>query len=143
MTPERIARQAQKRQDRRGRNLIGKILRAEQRQKALIELGKTVITTKDKEGVEHYSFPPAPPAMPSISRLSHIAAKTRKLAVPRKNRLTFKVEHTEALTEDASRTFAKEVDKILNPPQEQPPAEGFIPAGRVDAGDDIAHAIGA
>lgn len=120
MTPERIVKQAQKRQDRKGRNLIGKILRAEQRQKALIELGKTVIEveTKDEEGnvTKHYDFPPVPKFRGrSIHSLAWLSAKTSKQGVSRKHRPSFQVEQGEAIIEDASRTFAKEVDKALAP----------------------------
>lgn len=129
MTPERIEAQTRKRRLRGDRNFVRKALRAEQRREELVALGKTVITTKDAEGNEHYSFPPAPPVVPSVNRLAWLGAKTHKQGISRKNRLTFKVEQGEALVEDASRTFATEVDKILNPPI----PEGFIPAGQVSA----------
>ena len=56
-------------------------------------------------------------------RLAWLDLKSRPKAVPlpRKNRLNYREEHAEALIEDASRTFAKEVDKALAP--EPAPAE--------------------
>lgn len=140
MTPEKKTKQAQKRQDRKGRNLIGKILRAEQRQKALIELGRTVIEveTKDEEGnvTKHYDFPPTPRVRGrSISSLYHINAKTSKASgIPRKNRPSFQVEQAQAIVEDASRSLAKAIDKALAPESEDKiiPAGTVIPTHRLD-----------
>jgi len=97
-------------------NHAKKQIRKEERRKEMIELGKTVIVT-EVDGVKKYAFPPEqkPPTF-NIPRLIHITEKTRKTGVPRKNRPGLKPEHTAALIEDASRTFAKEVDKAVSIP---------------------------
>lgn len=123
MTAERIEKQAQKRQERLQRNRMGKVAKAFARRDALIELGKTVVTTEtqgeDGTVIVHHDFPPTPRfRVPSIPSLSFLGAKTRKVGVPRKNRLRFKPEHVQAIAEDASRTLAKEIDKALAPEPE-------------------------
>jgi len=117
MTTERKAKQLNKRYERGVENVARKIVKAGARQTALIELGKTVIVT-EKDGVKTYDFPPtASVTEPSIPRLSWIGGKTYKQqGDSRKLRSGRKPEHTEAIPEDASRTFAKEVAKALMPP---------------------------
>lgn len=117
MTPERIEKQARKRQERRERNHRMKVANAVLRQRQLVELGKTVIEveTKDEEGnvTKHYDFPPTPRVRGrSISSLYHINAKTSKASgVPRKNRPSFQVEQAQAIVEDASRSLAKAIEQ--------------------------------
>lgn len=114
MTPEK---KAQKSAQRRDRNIAHKALRAEIRRKEMIELGKTVIVTEKEDGTKSYAFPPKQKQRGfSIPCLSHIAEKTRKTGIPRKNRPGLKPEHTAALLEEASRSFAREVDKAMGIP---------------------------
>lgn len=117
MTPERIAKQAQKRQDRKIRNILNKGAKAFVRRDALIELGKTVIEveTMDKEGnvTKRLDFPPKPRVRGrSVPSLTFISAKTYRQAAPsRKNRPSFQVEHAQAIVEDASRSLAKAIEQ--------------------------------
>lgn len=68
-------------------------------------------TSPDGLGKIIHSFPIIGP------RLSWLNGKTRPQGDGgRKGFSGHLTEHTEALAENGSRTFAKEVDKILNPP---------------------------
>jgi hypothetical protein len=66
------------------------------------------------------------------SSLAFIGAKAYpQQGLSRKGRPGEKYLHAAAVIEDASRTFAKEVDKILNPP----PVETNVPVVPVDAAE--------
>ncbi len=117
MTPERKLKQISKRVWRAVENNARKIVKADARQKALIELGKTVIVT-EKDGVKTYDFPPTPSTSePSIPRLAWLGGKTYiQQGDSRRNRSGFGPEHAEAIPENASRILAKEIAKALMPP---------------------------
>jgi hypothetical protein len=118
----------EKRLARRDRNAKLKLERADARRKEMIELGKTVIVTENEDGTKSYAFPPKQkPFSLNIPSLTHIAEKTRKTGIPRKNRPGLKPEHTAALIENASRSFATEVDKALGVPAVDGEPIPFVP----------------
>lgn|SRR6266496_606848 len=109
--------QLKKRLDRNLVNLGRKIINADARLKADIELGTTVIVT-EVDGVKSYAFPAAVKTVepPTPNKLTWISGRVYRHADPRKSRSGYKQEHGEALIEDASRSFAKEVTKALEVP---------------------------
>jgi hypothetical protein len=113
----RFATRLKKRTERALYNLGVKVVKADVRQKALIELGKTVIVT-EKDGVKTYAFPPEPVVNEvHPPRLSWLGGKTfPQGGDSRKNRSHFGPEHREAFVENASRVFAKQIDTALMPP---------------------------
>lgn len=127
MTPERKAKQLKKREDRAVLNNARKIVAAENRRLALVELGKNLIKTEVPTGETVdgkpemktvYDLPPVinPPTI-SIPHLVFAGEKRRKNhGLTMKNRPGNKELHAEAIVEDASRTFANEVTKALSGP---------------------------
>lgn len=143
------------------KNKAGKAHKAEVRKNFLALLGKTVVSNLtpvlNAEGIPELeengdpkmtttlSFPPyiktSADGSPlpfrgrdtaRTSRSAFIGSKAAASSgLSRKNRPGEKVLHTEAVTEDASRSFAKEVDKILNPPKVETP----VPVVPVDAAE--------
>lgn len=114
-----------KKQARRVRNRAVKLVKAANRQAALVELGKLVEvrynTTDDGGTKTNYELPATVrvPTEKSIPSLSWLGGKQYAQHGPQsKLRPGNKSLHSAAIIEDASRSFTKEVDKILNPPQE-------------------------
>lgn len=155
MNPEK---KAAKKQARKERNRLATQKKAETRQKFLAMLGRTVVEKDVPTGEQNedgtpktnkvLDFPkyiktsadgsPLPfkgqPSHPP--RLAFVGAKTYKQqGGNRKSRSGEKYLHAQAIIEDASRTFAKEVDKILNPPQE--PTVPVVPVDAVEMAAQI------
>jgi hypothetical protein len=139
---------------RKERNKAAKQKKAETRQQFMAMLGHTVVEKEISTGEQNedgsprtekiLDFPPfiktAADGSPlpfrgqqqSPPRLAFVGAKTYvQRQGGRKNRPGETVLHEAAIVEDASRTFAKEVDKILNPPQETP----TVPVVPIDAAE--------
>jgi hypothetical protein len=122
-------RVAKKRLHRKLYNLGQKVVKAEKRRLALVELGKTVVTTyslseteKNEDGtpkqIAHYEFPPEP-LNPAFNIPAHIfvGEKMRKTHfLTMRNRPGNKELHAEAIVEDASRTFTKACDAAMSVP---------------------------
>lgn len=133
-----------KKQDRNLYNLGQKIIKAAKRKAALIELGKTVETTystaEDGSQITHLDLPVTVrvPVEKSVPRLTWLGGKTYVHSGPQsKLRPGNKELHAESIVEDAGRTFAKEVDKALNPPPVV--AEGTpVPVVPLDAAPEAA-----
>lgn len=116
-TTARAVKQLAQKLTRNAYNTGRKIIAAQQRKEALIELGKTVVVT-EKDGVKSYDFAPTQQIIepPTPPRLSWLGAKQYKQqGDSRKNRSHFGPEHTAAIPENASRILAKEIDKALLP----------------------------
>jgi hypothetical protein len=108
------------------RNLEAKRLRAAQRQRELVELGKTLIETEvdgpEVDGkptkVKKYELP-VERVIPTINISAHafVGEKMRRThSLSMRNRPGNKELHAEAIVEDASRTFTKECDKAMSVP---------------------------
>jgi len=125
-----------KRRDRKVENVARKIVKADVRRRAQVELGKTVIVT-EKDGVKTYDFPPTPSVSePSIPRLAWLNGKTYKQqGDSRKLRSGFGPEIAEAIPENASRILAKEIAKALMPPVPITDPARLLPAGE----EEIPH----
>lgn len=128
MTPEKKAKQKAKRELQKPYNLGQKIIKAAKRQAEMIELGKTVIVTENADGTKSYAFPPKQKELPSPPRLSWLGGKMFKYSWSRKNSPGLKDEHAAAIYENASRTLAKEIDKALAPPPQEPALPMVSPA---------------
>jgi hypothetical protein len=133
----------EKKAARQAKNKAAKIVKAAARQAHLATLGKLVIEKtvaidiEAGEGVVTKTVPDFPPFIAttadgsikpfynqpqSFSKLAFIGAKTYKQqGLSMKNRPGNKELHGQAVVEDASRTFAKEVDKAMTPVAEETP----------------------
>lgn len=129
--PKANQHQLKKHTDRKVLNVARKIVKAGKRQAELVELGRTVIVT-EKDGVKSYVLPPTPSIVepPTPPRLSWLGGKQYpQQGDSRKLRSGFGPEHAEAIPENGSRIFAKEVEKALMPPPVVEPAT--VPAPEV------------
>lgn len=117
MTEARKFKSLAKRLTRATINEAFKDGKAAARKEALVELGKTVITT-EVEGIKTYSFPPEVKSTepPSSPRLAWLGAKQYvQQGNSRKNRSHNGSENAEASIEHAGRLFAIEVAKAMTP----------------------------
>lgn len=111
----RTERRILKQMTRRVRNHAAKVARTAARRVELIEGGKTVIVT-ETDGVKTYALPPTPKIVepPTPNKLSWLGGKQHsQQGDSRKNRSGVSPEHRLALVENASRTFAVEIEKAL------------------------------
>jgi hypothetical protein len=138
MTLNRQAKQRLARKDRKARNVAGKELKAIQRQRNLVELGKTLVAHDETTEVDGkpvttkvYDLPPTGPkngrgrvkepqqmrAYNNSASLVWIGGKTHPTqGMQHKTRPGEKELHLEAIGEDGGRTFAKEVAKAQSVP---------------------------
>jgi hypothetical protein len=129
-----------KKQARKERNRLAKQEKAAARQANLALVGKLVFE-KEVDGKKVLDFPPVIRTSadgsilplpehrhPSFARSVFVNGKTFKNSyISMKNRPGNSILHAEAIVEDASRAFAKEVDKILNPPKVEETVIPVIP----------------
>ena len=110
----RTDRRILKQMTRRVRNHAAKVTRAAARHAELSEAGKAVIVT-ETDGVKTYALPSLPKVVepPTPNKLSWLGGKQYKQGDSRKNRSGVSPEHRLALVENASRTFAVEIEKAL------------------------------
>ena len=108
----RTDRRILKQMTRRVRNHAAKVTRAAARHAELSEAGKAVIVT-ETDGVKTYALPSLPKVVepPTPNKLSWLGGK--QYGDSRKNRSGVSPEHRLALVENASRTFAVEIEKAL------------------------------
>ena|SRR5258708_524972 len=124
-TEARAAKQYDKKRSLKVRNRLDKKTKAAFRLLAQIELGKTVVTTEVPtgeivDGVAEtktvLSLPEPKFRYVNPTRFGWLGAKTYpQQGLSRKNRPGNKELHSKAVVEDASRMFAKEVDRALAP----------------------------
>jgi hypothetical protein len=156
---------ADKKAARKERNRLAKVAKKATRQAFLAMLGKTIIEkevpvideatglpAKNEDGTpkttKTLEFPsyiktaadgeplPFKGQQQNPPQLGWLGAKTFKQRLGgRKNRPGEKFLHEQAIVEDASRTFAKEVDKVLNPPA---PDETTVPVVPINAAQEVA-----
>lgn len=139
-TYARIAKQ----KDRRVLNVARKIVKAGARQAALVELGKTVVTTV-VDGVETLALPEPPKIVERLTppRLSWVGGKQfPQHGDSQKGRSGHGPEHKDGVVEHASRLFADEVTKALAPDTPAVNGEPIATAPAPEVADIMQAVIG-
>lgn len=116
-TPARTFQRIAKQKDRQVLNVARKIVKAGERQAALVELGHTLVKTV-VDGVETLTLPEPSKIVerPTPPRLSWVGGKQfPQHGDSQKGRSGHGPEHKDGVIEHASRLFADEVTKALAP----------------------------